>query len=76
MIFNQKLSLSTFEHGGGDQKLIDAFLESIRKPNIGQPLTNARECLESHLMAFAANKFRLKGTVVNMDDFRKKSELL
>lgn len=76
LIFNQKLSLSTVEHGGGDQKLIDAFLESIRNPNIGQPLTNARECLESHLMAFAANESRLKGIVVNMDDFRKKSELL
>jgi predicted dehydrogenase len=76
VIINQNLSLSTVEHGGGDKKLINAFLDSIRKPNVDQPLTNARVCLESHLMAFAANESRLKGIVVNMDDFRKKSELL
>jgi predicted dehydrogenase len=76
VILNQKLSLRTVEHGGGDKKLIDAFLESIRKPNLKQPLTNARACLESHLMAFAANESRLKGIVVNMENFRKKSELL
>jgi predicted dehydrogenase len=76
IILNQKLSFSTVEHGGGDLKLINAFLESIIKPNFEQPLTNARECLESHLMAFAANESRLKGIVINMDDFRKKSELL
>ena len=74
VILNEKLNLRTVEHGGGDQKLIDAFLESITHPNFKQPLTNARECLESHLMAFAANESRIKGRVINMDDFRKESE--
>ncbi|MFX0002622.1 MAG: Gfo/Idh/MocA family oxidoreductase [Promethearchaeota archaeon] len=74
VILNQKLSLRTVEHGGGDPKLIDAFLESIMNPNIEQPLTNARECLESHLMAFAANESRIKGNVIDMDEFRMKSE--
>ncbi|MFW9971881.1 MAG: hypothetical protein ACFFDF_16960 [Candidatus Odinarchaeota archaeon] len=45
-------------------------------PNINQPLINARECLESHLMAFAADKSRIKGTVIAMDDFHKKSECI
>ena len=76
VILKQKLSLSTTEHGGGDPKLVDAFLKSIRSPNIKQPLTNARTCLESHLMAFAANDSRIKGTVIDMEDFRKKSERL
>ncbi|UCC18189.1 MAG: Gfo/Idh/MocA family oxidoreductase [Promethearchaeota archaeon] len=76
VILNQKLSFRTVEHGGGDVKLIDAFLQSIINPNIEQPLTNARECLESHLMAFAANESRIKGTVIDMDDYRKKSEHL
>jgi predicted dehydrogenase len=76
IILNQKLSLSTTEHGGGDPKLIEAFLEAISNPNIEQPLTNARECLESHLMAFAANESRLEGTVIDMDEFRKKSNNL
>ncbi len=74
VILNKKLSFRTVEHGGGDPKLIDAFLESIINPSIKQPLTSARECLESHLMAFAAYESRIKGTVINMEDFRKKSE--
>jgi predicted dehydrogenase len=76
IILNQKLSLSTSQHGGGDPKLVDAFLESLKNPNINQPLTNARECLESHLMAFAANESRIKGKVIDMDEFRKISERL
>ncbi|MFX1388006.1 MAG: Gfo/Idh/MocA family oxidoreductase [Promethearchaeota archaeon] len=75
-IINQKLSLSTSEHGGGDPKLIDAFLKSLRNPTIEQPLTNARECLESHLMAFAANLSRIKGIVIDMDEYREKAESL
>ncbi|MFX1462147.1 MAG: Gfo/Idh/MocA family protein [Promethearchaeota archaeon] len=76
VILNQKLSIGAAEHGGGDSKLIDAFLESLINPNFEQPLTNARNCLESHLMAFAADESRIKGIVIDMDDFRKKTELL
>jgi predicted dehydrogenase len=76
IVLNQKLSLDTSEHGGGDKKLIDAFIETLINPNIVQPLTNARNCLESHLMAFAANESRIKGIIIDMDNFRKQSELL
>jgi len=76
IILKQKLSRSTSQHGGGDPKLVDAFLESLKNPNINQPLTNARECLESHLMAFAANESRIKGKMIDMDEFRKRSERL
>ncbi|MFX1419594.1 MAG: Gfo/Idh/MocA family oxidoreductase, partial [Promethearchaeota archaeon] len=76
VILNQKLSFRTVEHGGGDAKFIDAFLESIITHNIEKPLINAREFLESHLMAFAANESRIKGIIINMDNFRKKSEHL
>jgi predicted dehydrogenase len=74
IIINQKLSFRTVEHGGGDPKLIDAFLASIINTNVKQSLTNARECLESHLMAFAANESRIKGRVIDMKDFRQKSD--
>jgi hypothetical protein len=37
-------------------------------------LTTARESLESHLLAFAAEESRLKGTVVDMADFRQRAE--
>ncbi|MFX1390134.1 MAG: Gfo/Idh/MocA family protein [Promethearchaeota archaeon] len=76
VIINQKLSLNTVEHGGGDPKLVDAFLEILKNAKKIQPLTNARECLESHLMAFAADESRRKEIVIRMDEFREKSGLL
>jgi hypothetical protein len=40
------------------------------------PLTNARASLESHLLAFAAEEARLQHTVINMQDFRARAEIL
>jgi len=37
-----------------------------------QSLTNANDTIESHLMAFAANKSRIKVKVIEMDEFRTK----
>ena len=34
-----------------------------------QPLTNFNDTIESHLMAFAANKSRIKAKVIEMDEF-------
>jgi len=61
-------------HGGGDFGIARAFVRAVR--GLGQPLTTARESLESHLMAFAAEESRLNGTVVDMDDFRRRAESL
>ena len=63
--------METASHGGGDFLLIDAFIESLKSKKNKEPLTNARESLESHLMAFAAEESRLKGIVINMKEFRK-----
>ncbi|MCB0156965.1 MAG: hypothetical protein KDD83_02450, partial [Caldilineaceae bacterium] len=41
-----------------------------------EALTNARESLESHLMAFAAEDARLNGQVIVMDDYRRQAEAL
>ena len=70
VIFSQKLTMDSSGHGGGDFGLIDAFLETLNNNN-SQPLTNAYESLESHLMAFAANESRLKAKVINMEIFRR-----
>jgi len=70
VIHKKKLSIRGIPHGGGDFKLIDSFLRTLRTQN--SPLTNAREILESHLMAFAADESRLSGKVVDMEAFRKK----
>jgi hypothetical protein len=47
---------------------VRSFLRAVRGEE--QPLTAARESLESHLMAFAAEESRLNATVVDMDEFR------
>jgi hypothetical protein len=70
VIFTQKLSIDYSGHGGGDFSLIDSFLETLTSQEKTQPLTNADDTIESHLMAFAANESRLKAKVIEMDEFR------
>ncbi|MEQ8671875.1 MAG: Gfo/Idh/MocA family oxidoreductase [Aggregatilineales bacterium] len=56
-------------HGGGDTGLMRGFVNALR----GIPddsLTTARESLESHLLAFAAEEARLKHTVIDMTAYR------
>jgi predicted dehydrogenase len=60
-------------HGGGDEGLMAAFVRAVRDPSTA--LTTARESLESHLMAFAAEEARVNGTVVGMDEFRRQAEM-
>ena len=60
-------------HGGGDSGIVRSFVNTLR----GQPddsVTTARESLESHLLAFAAEESRLRGTVVDMAEFRQRCE--
>jgi predicted dehydrogenase len=59
-------------HGGGDARSVQSFVQAVRGET--QALTTARESLESHLLAFAAEESRLRGTVVNMRDFRQRAE--
>ena len=70
VIFSKKLSIDYSGHGGGDFALVDAFLETLTNQEKSQPLTNANDTIESHLMAFAANESRLKAKVIEMDEFR------
>ena len=48
------------------------FVRAVREPSLAR--TAARESLESHLMAFAAEEARLDGSVVAMDQFRRRAE--
>lgn len=54
-------------HGGGDDEMMAGFVRSIREG--GTALTTARQSLESHLMAFAAERARLEGRMVTADEF-------
>jgi hypothetical protein len=67
-------------HGGGDTGVMAAFVRALRDPGgtlitAGlTSLTTSRESLESHLMAFAAEEAWVEGSLVSMDDFRRRAE--
>ncbi len=56
-------------HGGGDSGLMHHFVQVLRGEV--SPLTSARDSLESHLMAFAAEESRLQKATILMDSFKK-----
>ena len=58
-------------HGGGDFGIVRSFLNTL-KGNPDDSVTTARESLESHLLAFAAEESRLNKTVINMEDYRQR----
>jgi hypothetical protein len=61
-------------HGGGDAGLMSAFAQAMRGER-GALHTSARDSLESHLMAFAAEESRLNGgTTIDMDAYRARIE--
>lgn len=61
-------------HGGGDTGLLNAFVQAMRDPAGAAALTSGRNSLESHLLAFAAEKARREGTVVDMEKYRQEIE--
>jgi len=67
-------------HGGGDEGIMAAFVQAVRNPDTAMPVlsaanvTTARQSLESHLMAFAAEEARVKGSILSMDEYRRRVE--
>ena len=59
-------------HGGGDSGIMEDFVRSMR--SAVRPTTGARESLESHLMAFAAEDSRHNNVVVDMHEYKKQAE--
>jgi predicted dehydrogenase len=57
-------------HEGGDAGLMRAFLAHVRARRAGRPdpgvQTSLEESIESHVMAFAAERSRLEGRVVSL----------
>jgi predicted dehydrogenase len=62
----------TAGHGGGDAGLMHHFVQVMRGEV--SPLTSARDSLESHLMAFAAEESRLENKTINMPKWEKENE--
>lgn len=61
-------------HGGGDEMILLKFAEAIRNRNPNDILVSAKNCLESHLVCFAAEEARVSGQVVDMESFRNRAE--
>jgi predicted dehydrogenase len=60
-------------HGGGDAGVMRAFVRAVRGADSGA-LTSARASLESHLLAFAAERSRVTGATVDMAAYRGEVE--
>jgi len=58
-------------HSGGDEGLMKAFVGQLNANGGISPLTSAKTAMQSHLMAFAAEKSRLENRVILIDEFEK-----
>ncbi|SEO72602.1 Gfo/Idh/MocA family protein [Paenibacillus sp. OV219] len=56
-------------HGGGDMGLIKDFVKLVRQGGINDGLTAASHSVQSHLMAFAAEKAREEQCVIDIKEF-------
>ncbi|NMA85560.1 MAG: Gfo/Idh/MocA family oxidoreductase [Epulopiscium sp.] len=56
-------------HGGGDYGIMKDFVEQVRISGKEESITSASTSVQSHLMAFAAEKSRLEGRVIDIEDF-------
>lgn len=63
------LDKSVYGHGGGDDGLMREFVRLLREGNNREALTSAKVSIQSHLMAFAAEKSRLENRVVYMREW-------
>jgi predicted dehydrogenase len=59
-------------HGGGDFGIMRDFVSNMKRDR--RPKNNARESLESHLMAFAAEESRHNQKQIQMLEFRRNAE--
>ena len=60
-------------HNGGDSGIVDDFLAML-EGQISESATDIHESVESHIMACAAEEARITGTVVNLENYRRKHE--
>lgn len=63
------LGKTTSGHGGGDFGIMRSFVELVQNDGRIEGRTSAKSSVQSHLMAFAAEKSRVSNKVVEMDDY-------
>jgi predicted dehydrogenase len=71
----QRIRFRGLHHGGGDEYLLLDFAKAVKSDNPeDKSLTSIENCIESHLIALAAEEARLTGKVVDMTIFRRKAD--
>jgi len=63
---NDAINYEGVGHGGGDAGMIRDWIEAVRSQNPDVMSTPLDESLESHLMAFAAERSRKEGKIINI----------
>ena len=58
-------------HGGGDQGIMSAFFARMKGTYTGKSISSIRQSVDNHLMAYAAEKSRIEGTVISLADYAK-----
>lgn len=58
-------------HSGGDESILKKFTESVYRGENEKTLTDISLSLQSHLMAFAAEKSRLSGKIIDLAEFER-----
>ena len=56
-------------HGGGDQGIVSAFFARIKGTYTGKSISSIRQSVDNHLIAFAAEKSRIEGTVITLSEY-------
>ncbi len=59
----------TSGHGGGDEGIINSLYEYFANNRVDSSITEADISAKNHMLVFAAEKSRLEGTVVDIDEF-------
>jgi predicted dehydrogenase len=66
-----KPEVMTGSHMGGDQVIMDSFVDAVRTGENGYVLTPVQMSLDSHLMAFAAEQSRIQGETIQLQEFER-----
>lgn len=62
-------------HGGGDLRLVRDFVRAARSFGQYDSATSARASIQSHLMAFAAERSRVEGRMVALSEFQQDEQV-
>lgn len=63
------------DHSGGDSGIIDTLYRYIAEDYEGDMLSEIGISVKNHMIAFAAEKARIEGTIINMREFEEEAGL-